>query len=140
MINFLNVSIWVILISGVINMVGGMLWYGPIFGRIWMKGMGIDPDNKEQIAEMQKDAAPGYVFSLVFALIFGYALDLVVNTLALNNVFIALAAVLIIYIGFSVGNTIKGLLWGETSRTVFIINTAFELFYLIVLTFVAFYL
>ena len=138
--NFLNVSIWVIIISGVVNMVGGMLWYGPLFGKPWMKGMGIDPDDAEKIKEMQKDAGPGYIFSLIFALVFGYALDLVVNTLALPNFFITLAAVLVIYVGFSVGNTIKSMLWGETSKTVFAINTAFEVFYVVVLTIVAYLL
>ena len=140
MFNFLNVSIWVILISGVVNMAGGMLWYGPLFGKAWMKGMGIDPDNKEQVAAMQKEAGPGYAFSLLFALIFGYALDLILNTLALSNVFLAIAVILVIYIGFSVGNTLKPVLWGETSKKVFLINTAFEVTYTVLLTVVAFYL
>jgi len=140
MINFLNVSIWVILISGVINMAGGMLWYGPLFGKPWMKGMGIDPTDKEKINEMQKGSGIGYSFSLLFSLIFGYATDLILNSLNLPNVFIALALIVIIYIGFSLGNTIKGILWGEISKPVFVINTGFEVFSVIALTFVAYYL
>lgn len=140
MINFLNVSIWVILISGVINMAGGMLWYGPLFGKPWMKGMGIDPNDKEKIKEMQKGSGTGYAFSLIFSLIFGYTTDLILNTLNLSNVFVALALVFIVYIGFSLSNTIKGILWGEISKSVFVINTGFEVFSVIALTFAAYYL
>ncbi|MDN3648214.1 DUF1761 domain-containing protein [Reinekea marina] len=133
MIELANVSIWVIVIAAVIQMAGGAMWYGPLFGKAWMKGMGIDPNDKELMAEMQKSAGPAYGASLVFAIIFGYAIDLLFNHIPIASLTIAIFWTLLLYVAFTFANTIKGVLWGEISKSVFIINTGFEVvFFLIV--------
>jgi hypothetical protein len=140
--NLLNLNWWVIAISLVINMAGGMLWYGPLLGKQWMKGMGIDPENKEQVAEMQKDAGPGYAFSALGAIVFGYVVEMLINNLIVLvpgfNLIGALGTVMLLYFGFSLPNTLKPVLWGEQKRSVFLINTGFEVVSSIGLAIVAF--
>lgn len=135
MIDFTNVNYQVIILAGVLNMGLGMLWYGPLFGNKWMAGMGYTEEDR---ASMHKGAGPAYVATLVLALGYGYVMDLVINTMAPVSLMGALAIGLLVWVGFSVSSTAKSLLWGETDRTVYVINTIFELIFAIIMSLVAF--
>lgn len=69
-INFVTV-----LTCGVLSMVLGALWYGPLFGKRWMRLIGINSNNKKSQQEMQKSAGPLYLaqFLLVLFQIFTLA-------------------------------------------------------------------
>lgn len=137
MINLLNVNILVVVISLFLNMGLGMLWYGPLFGKAWMAGAGFSEEDRE---EMQKSAGPGYALSALFALIFGYVLDLLFNLVGISTLPTALLVTALIYIGLVLPNTIKGRLWLETAPVVFRINTGFEIVYFLVMGVIAYYL
>jgi len=126
MLNLLDVNLLVIVISLLLNMGLGMLWYGPLFGKAWMAGAGFKEEDRE---EMQKSAGIGYVLSALFALLFGYVLDLLFNLIPLPNLGFALVITGLIYVGLVLPNTIKGRLWLETTPSVFRINTGFEIVY-----------
>lgn len=49
-----------VLVAGVVAMIVGGLWYGPLFGKAWMRGQGLDPNDKERMAKMKKSAGPAY--------------------------------------------------------------------------------
>lgn len=130
MLDFLQVNWWVPVFAVVFNMAVGMLWYGPLFGKPWMKGMGVDPDNADQVAEMQKQAGPGYALSVVFAFVFGYTLELILTVLSGLpgwSLAGALVATLVLYLGLVATNTVKGVLWGEVKFVVFLIGLGYEL-------------
>lgn len=40
------INYWAVLVAAVLNMGLGSLWYGPLFGKPWMKSMGWDPNMK----------------------------------------------------------------------------------------------
>jgi hypothetical protein len=73
-----EINYWAVLVSGAVAMVLGGLWYGPLFGKIWMKGQGWDPGNKEQMEKVKQSAGPAYaqmfVLSLVQAFVFAHVL------------------------------------------------------------------
>lgn len=119
-------SWWVLLIAAIVQMVGGMLWYGPIMGNAWMKAMGLDPNDKEKMAEMQKSAGPGYAASLVFAIIMGYVLDVLFAALGIHTLGAALLTVFALWLALTFANTSKAVLWGEMNKEVLLINSGFE--------------
>lgn len=43
----------------------GFLWYGPLFGNAWLKGMGWEGKSQKELEAMQKEATPGYIASAV---------------------------------------------------------------------------
>ncbi len=54
------INYWAILISAVLSMVLGFLWYGPIFGEHWVKIVGADWMDREARKKMQRGAAKLY--------------------------------------------------------------------------------
>ena len=55
-------------------MILGGIWYGPLFGKLWMQGMGWDPNNQEMMAKVKKFAGPAYLQMFVLSLIQAYVL------------------------------------------------------------------
>ncbi|MGB0652500.1 MAG: DUF1761 domain-containing protein [Thermoplasmatota archaeon] len=59
--------LYAILAAIVTAQVVGFLWYGLLFAKPWMKGMGMAELEEEELKAMQKKAVPGYVWSALMA-------------------------------------------------------------------------
>jgi hypothetical protein len=68
------INCWAVLACGVVAMVIGSLWYGPLFGKKWMQITGSDCDDAEKRKEMQKAAMPLYAVQFVLVLLQVYVL------------------------------------------------------------------
>lgn len=69
-----EINYWAILVCGIASMILGMLWYGPLFGKMWMKVVGATDMDKERRKEMQKRAGPLYIVTFLLALFQTYVL------------------------------------------------------------------
>lgn len=63
-----------ILACGVASIIVGTIWYGPLFGKMWMAGMGFDKLTPEQQAEGKKKMGLSYFLQFVCALIAAFVL------------------------------------------------------------------
>ncbi len=63
-----------ILGAGVVSMIVGSIWYGPLFGKKWMEICGATELDKEKRAEMQKAAMPLYFVQFILSLLQFYIL------------------------------------------------------------------
>jgi hypothetical protein len=73
-----DINYLAVLVAGVASMIIGYIWYGPLFGKAWARGMGWDTTNQEQMGRMKKMAGPAYVQQFIGALIMAYVLAHVV--------------------------------------------------------------
>ena len=64
----MEVNFIAVLIAGVIAMVVGFVWYGPLFGKKWMDLIGATPESMSS-EEVQKQMMPTYVLQFVLALL-----------------------------------------------------------------------
>lgn len=64
----ITVNYWAIIVGAILSMVIGAIWYGPIFGKKWMEIVGVDPNDKETLAKMQKSAMPLYFIQFLLTL------------------------------------------------------------------------
>ena len=62
-----DVNYLAVLACGVVAMILGFLWYGPLFGKKWSQLMGWGEMTPELMAEKQKGARKGYAISFVTA-------------------------------------------------------------------------
>lgn len=59
--------LWTALAGAATSMIVGMIWYGPLLGKPWMKAMGWSDLSEDQIKQKQKGAMPGYLMSMAWA-------------------------------------------------------------------------
>lgn len=69
-----QVNFLAVLICAIISMIIGGIWYGPLFGNLWMKGMGWNPNDHDFMAKMKKAAGPGYAIQFIGALFMAFVL------------------------------------------------------------------
>lgn len=64
----MQINYLAILVCGVLAMVVGYLWYGPLFGKKWMEVVKASPADLAKRQEMQKSAGPLYFIQFVLTL------------------------------------------------------------------------
>ena len=64
----IDTTIWAVLACGVFAMVLGMVWYGPLFGKTWMRIVGATDMDMQKRKEMQKKAGPLYLVQFLLVL------------------------------------------------------------------------
>lgn len=62
----LTVNYGAIVVGAIASMIIGGVWYGPLFGRTWMKIIGVNPDSAEERKTMQKGV--GLLYGIQFVL------------------------------------------------------------------------
>jgi hypothetical protein len=61
-----------VLVSAIASMVLGFLWYGPLFGKPWMKLMGFTAESMD--AAKKKGMTQSYILMMIGALLMAYVL------------------------------------------------------------------
>jgi hypothetical protein len=120
-----------VLACGVVAMIVGFLWYGPIFGKQWSALMGWGTMTPEQLKEKQKAAMPGYIASFVGALVMAYVLahGIVFGNAYLSTSGIAggLQAAFWYWLGFVAPVTIGQVFWDGKPWKLWFINAGYFL-------------
>ncbi len=65
----MQINYLAILVCGVAAMVIGFLWYGPLFGKAYMKVMGADMMSPEQKAAMRKNMWGMYLLQFILSIV-----------------------------------------------------------------------
>ena len=73
------INYWAVLVSAVLAMVVGSLWYGPLFGKVYMKAKGMDTMSPEDQAAMKKKMVWSYLGQFVASLVTFYVLAWFIN-------------------------------------------------------------
>ncbi len=115
---------WAVLVAALSSMVVGTLWYGPVFGKAWMRMTGL---TKESMKTMALKPAQAMGLGLVNSLIMAYVLGYFASALGAAGVVEALVLAFWIWIGFVASAQISGFLWEGKSFTLFLLNTSYSL-------------
>ena len=117
-----------ILVAAISTMVVGFLWYSPLlFAKAWMREMGYDPNDKAQIAEMQKSAGPAYAGSFFASLVSAYILALFLHMLQNYTLHFGLIIGFHVWLGFVATVQLTGVMFMKQSTKLFAINTGYQL-------------
>src|SRR3989338_7746645 len=87
MSEFVDVNYFAVLAGAVANMVLGFLWFGPIFGKQWMKLMGVKSNkmSKDQEAKMPMTYSTSFALAIVMSFVMAIVIDFAyANTLILG--------------------------------------------------------
>ncbi len=129
------VNIWAVLVIGVIYMVLGFIWYGPLFGKTWARIIGMDhsqmtPETKKA---MQKKMGPVYILNFILTLVTVYILALFIQ-LGIRGGGIGTA--LWIWLGFIMPTVAGYAIWSGKPRKLawqmFFVSAAYQLITIVI--------
>ncbi len=133
----IEVNYLAVLVCGVVAMIIGGLWYGPIFGKPWIREMGIPQTEVDAMkAKGQKGMAKSYFLMFVGSLVMAYVLSHVANMAALSGVSEGVSGGLstgfFMWLGFVAVVLLGQVLWEKKSWKLWTINSAYYLVLLLV--------
>jgi hypothetical protein len=106
------INIWAVLISAVASMAIGSIWYGPLFGKIFMKAMGMESWTPEQQIKMKKAMAFTFLGQFIASLVMFYTVGWLMASLGKVSLPGGLITAFIVWIGFVVPLKLGDALWG----------------------------
>lgn len=112
---------WIaVALGAVFSMVLGTLWYGPLFGKLWMKLIGKKPEELNSNPTM-------YVFTFIAALVGSLVLAVLVNSLGISTWGPGLVAGAVVWIGIGVTGLVTTSIFNETKAGVVALFAAYQL-------------
>jgi hypothetical protein len=128
-----EVNYLAILVSAALAVVIGGLWYGPVFGKLWMSLVGITPESMKSM-KMTPLAAMvgGFIGALLTAFVLSHHIVFAGVFLGMSGVELALMSAFFIWLGFYVPVTAGSLLWEGKSWKLFALNASYYLVVLLV--------
>ena len=128
----MNVAInfWAVLVAAVGSMVVGSVWYGPLFGKQWMKLSGLtEKDLEAGKKDMPKTYGLMYVSSLVMACVLGVFLSNLGITDMAGGAMVGFWA----WLGFVATVMFGTVLFEKKSMNLYFLNAAYQLVTLVVM-------
>jgi hypothetical protein len=121
----MNVNLLALLLCAVAHMALGMLWYGPFFGKMWMKEIGFTKADGEMAKK--NGMGPTYTMAFVSALITAFVLAQFLQLTQATTVPQALMTAFWAWLGFVATIAINTVLFEKRTLTVYVINIAYNL-------------
>lgn len=123
-----------VLLAAIASMPLGFLWYGPLFGKPWMKMMGITPEKAKEMKKknMTKEYVMMFVGSLLMAFVLSHALIFAKAYLHETGISAGLQTGFWNWIGFVAPVTIGAVLWENKPWKLWILNTGYFLVLLLI--------
>jgi len=115
------INYWSVLAAAVVNMIVGMIWYGPVFGKTWQKLMGF---TEESMKNMPLSPMQAMIGGLVSALIMACVLSKFTIIYGAVGVAGAWGLAFMIWFGFYMTETAGSWLWEGRSFKLFLFNAS----------------
>ncbi|MDD5318470.1 MAG: DUF1761 domain-containing protein [Candidatus Pacebacteria bacterium] len=121
-------TLLIVLVCAVIAMVVGGVWYGPLFGKKWMKIAVRDAGDIEERKKMQKASMKLYIIQFVLTLLQVFILAFYVNTF--RN-FSGVQNAFLIWLAFVMPTVAGASMWNNDSKKIkwsrFLIQAGYQL-------------
>lgn len=132
LLKFKNMNVEVnyvaLLAAGIFSMIWGMIYYGPLFGKTWMKLAGV-PDKKPKTEEMIKSMFLGFISYAVMAYVLTYFIDLGAYATWQDGARVGFWA----WLGFIATTSMGSVLWEGKSWSLYFLNNVWALINIMVI-------
>jgi len=107
-----EVNYWAILVSAVVSMIIGSIWYGPLFGKKFMAAMGMDKWTPEQKEAEMKKMGMTYFLQFVASVLTFYVLAVFMQRTGSLSVNGGLMMAFWVWLGFVMPTQLGSSIWG----------------------------
>jgi hypothetical protein len=119
-----------IMLSGVAAMIVGYVWYGPLFGKPWMKLVGM---TKEKMEAAKKDMPKSYGMMFVGALVLAYVLAWLLNRTDAMSMADGLLLGFLVWLGLIATYALSSVLFENKPWKLYAINVGYYLVTILVM-------
>lgn len=128
------INYWAVLVSGIVATVIGGLWYGPLFGKAWMRLAGLSMEGMKSMAMKPWQAMiGGLIVSVLMAGVFAHELVYAGAYMRESGISLGLQGAFWNWLGFIVPLTAGAFLWEGKSWKLWALNAAYYLVSLMVM-------
>ncbi len=121
MIEVINVNYLAVVVAAILHMALGFLWYGPLFGKMWMGMMGFTQKTIEE-AKTKGGMGKNYAIALLGAFVTNWVLAYVVGFSGAATILEGMQAGFWVWLGFMATTTLSGVLWEGKSWKLYLLN------------------
>lgn len=125
------INYWAVLGAAVASFVIGFLWYGPLFGKQWMKLAGITPASMKK---MKVTPVRAMSIGFIAVLVTAYVLSNFVHVLGIMTLAAAVQFAFWTWLGLVAPVQLGSYLWEGKPFKLFVLNTAHNLVALIIMS------
>ena len=118
----IEINYWAVLAAGAAGMVVGAIWYGPLFGRLWM---GLSGMNQEKISQMKgRGMAKAYTSAFIMVLVMAFVLAQFIQVFEAEDASGAFQLTFWIWLGFLVPLLLSPVIWQDKRLKLFVLDSA----------------
>ena len=123
-----------VLVAAVAAFVLGFLWHGPVFGKQWIKLMGIsqaevDAAKAKGMGPMCPQLCGAFLQQAVVAAVMAH----LVNALGISDLIGAIALAFLLWLGFIATTLLNGVLWEKRTVNLYLFNITHHLVSLVLI-------
>lgn len=122
-----SVNLIAVVVSAIVSMVVGSLWYGPLFGKKWMKLVGITKDDMEK---GKKEMPKTYALMFVGSLVTSFVLAVTIGMSPMHTINEGITVAFWVWLGFIAAVKLSDVLFEKKPWTLFLIECGYYLVFL----------
>ena len=126
-----EVNYLAVLVAAVASFLLGWLWYGPLFGKPWMKLMNFD---KNSMKSMKLSPVTAMILGFLTYLVIAYVLAGFISILNSATIVEGIKIAFWIWLGFIATTTLGSFLWEGKSIKLYLLNNTYNLLNLLVMS------
>lgn len=120
----IEVNYLAVLACGISAMILGSLWYGPVFGKLWMSLSGLTMKDME--SAKKSGMAWRYLLMFVSSLVMAYVLAHFLYYTDATTIQTGLMTAFWLWLGFIATISLGGVLWENKSFKLYLLNNAYN--------------
>ena len=128
----------VIFIAATLGMGIGALWYGPLFGKQWLRFMGMTKE--DMVGAKKSGMVKNYILAFAGEFLTAYVLWYIINLTGSYALSIMTGLIFWLWLGFSAPTALDKVLWERKPWAIFLLNISHGLVKLLAMGFAIIYL
>lgn len=124
-----SVNFLAVIVSAILSMIIGSVWYGPLFGKQWTKLVGF---TKEEMEKGKKEMPKTYGVMFVGSLITSFVLAIVIGMAPERSLTTGITGAFWVWLGFIVAVKVSDVVFEKKPWNLFYIECGYYLVFLLV--------
>lgn len=125
-----DVNVLAVLAAAVATMFLGAIWYGPLFGKLWIKAHGY---SEQDLEEMKKGMGKAYGISFLCYLVMGVVMSLLIAATGWRGVAGGIHTGLLCWLGFAATIGLTAHLFSDRKPAAYLLDAGYQLAYMVVM-------